>query len=1123
MDDWPPYHPKHYTPLTIIHHEGRPTESEIITVAKEFSSNRITENIETQTRIDYDRSIKNINDLFTPYESETSHSYRILIEGAPGVGKTILSKEIAFQWANSTLLNSKSLLFLLFMRDPQVKLIIDVMTLVRYFLQTDTLANKIADWLAETDGKYLTIVLDGYDEVSEDNTSHFIKGVINCKWLKKCGLVITSRPSASSDLHDMVDCRAEVLGFTEENRKDFIKSAFNDQEHKIKELENFLLSSPFLNALCYIPLIMSILLCLSKDGIDTLPETQTRLFEKFIIMTIIHFLKKSKKVTTSNIVSFNDLPHPYGQVVKELSQFAFLALQRNQLVFTVAEVKATCPNLTPANWYGLGLLKPAKYFKSQGGYDHESFHFLHFSIQEYMAAYHITSLPANVQLKLLNETFWNVRYYNTWIMYAGITSGNNFVFKHFLTGNYFQISSWLFGADKISNSILNDKIKCLHLLHCLGEADHKMLLSVVEPVFQGGIIDLSNRWLSPTDVRALAVLLLTSPNKQWDMINLSDCKIYDKTCNYFCENFHSQNVTLNVKTVDISCNYIHYDSLKRLSGLLRSWNTKKIIISINTLYDLNIANFISGYTSNVLKVNVEKIPANRLLCGILLVTYVHDQNRTIIVCSDPYRICCCQFTNCQLCDEKVINYIRKHFNTHIAISYTIPNTLLLDDFQHIGVCGFNLLSKTVYLRREGLKIEFLHTISSPHQYVADYTTAVVCHSYHSNKSYLRTLSKQEADTIQSLTSLTVFDVSNNNIGSEAADDIAVVLCSNTKLQKLYIQENNLETSGAINIVQGLQNTLSLTELNISSNNIGSEAADDIATVLSHNTKLQMLYLQENNLETSGAIKIARGLQNAKYLTEFNISSNNISSEAADDVATVLSHNTKLQMLYLQENNLETSGAIKIARGLQNAKYLTEFNISSNNIGSEAADDIAAALCHNTKLRKFYIWKNNLETSGAIKIARGLQSTKSLTEFNISSNNIGNEAADDIAAVLSHNTKLQKFYVGGNNLETSGAIKIARGLQNTSSLTVLNISSNNIGSEAADDIATFLSHNTKLQMLYLQENNLETSGAIKIARGLQNAKYLTEFNISSNNIGSEAADDIAVVLSHNSILKRFDWK
>ena len=42
--------------------------------------------------------------------------YKILIEGEPGIGKTILSYEIAAQWANKSLLDDKALLlFLLFM------------------------------------------------------------------------------------------------------------------------------------------------------------------------------------------------------------------------------------------------------------------------------------------------------------------------------------------------------------------------------------------------------------------------------------------------------------------------------------------------------------------------------------------------------------------------------------------------------------------------------------------------------------------------------------------------------------------------------------------------------------------------------------------------------------------------------------------------------------------------------------------------------------------------------------------------------------------------------------------------------------------------------------------------
>ena len=71
----------------------------------------------------------------------------ILIEGAPGVGKTTLSKEIAFQWANKIMLKNKMLLFLVYMRNPQIECITDIQSLVKCFCQSDSLTNKITDWL----------------------------------------------------------------------------------------------------------------------------------------------------------------------------------------------------------------------------------------------------------------------------------------------------------------------------------------------------------------------------------------------------------------------------------------------------------------------------------------------------------------------------------------------------------------------------------------------------------------------------------------------------------------------------------------------------------------------------------------------------------------------------------------------------------------------------------------------------------------------------------------------------------------------------------------------------------------------------------------------------------------
>ena len=114
--------------------------------------------------------------------------------------------------------------------------------------------------------------------------------------------------------------------------------------------------------------------------------------------------------------------------------------------------------------------------------------------------------------------------------------------------------------------------------------------------------------------------------------------------------------------------------------------------------------------------------------------------------------------------------------------------------------------------------------------------------------------------------LNVFGISNNNVSEEAADDIAIVLSHNTKLQKF--SSNSFKTAGMIKIAKALKNVSNLTELSISDNSIDERAADDIATALSHNTKLQELHLHDNSFRTSGIVKIAKSSWRISSLTVY---------------------------------------------------------------------------------------------------------------------------------------------------------------------------------------------------------------------------------------------------------------
>jgi len=1123
----------------VVHYEKQNAESETVNGTQELGGK--------QCYINHERNVININDLFVQCET-AYHPYIILIEGAPDIGKTTLSKEIGIQWANHTLLKSQMLLFVVFMGDPQLKFITDTNSLVNYFYnnENDSLCNKVIGWLNETDGEYLTIILDGYDEVYDANKSAFINDIIAHKSLPKCSLVITSRTVASLYLHSVVDCKAEVSYLTEECRKDFIKNALQGKIVEMDELEVLLQSNPYLNTLCYLPSTLNMLLCLIELGtrISELPRTQTKLVEKFIMMTINQFLIRQHGTTRTGINYFNELPNSYQQVVNELAKLAFYGLRKDRLMFTKVEINEICPSLYSTDIFGLGMLKVVKYSKP---WNNKLYCFLNFSIQEYMAAYHITSLTNTSQLKLLTEMFGNIHFLNTWEMYVSLTSSHDFVFKHFLSGNSLRMSSRLFKVTKISDDLMRDKIKCMHLLHCLTEADHEML-PTVKYIFQEGIIDLKNKKLSSNDVMTLIFLLIRLPGKQWEKINLPHCGIDNKSCNIFFKTYR-HGVQPLVKFIDFSFNDFDWESVKRLSVIVRSWQTKELALSIDELYDSstqNKSNHITrllqekiqpGFVDSILRIGLPNVQKNTLANiltnanamlkgGMLLVTYVAVKNAVFIVYSDPDILYTnfFQFGGRKLRDdmiEEVIAFVNDAIKARVTVvfSHTITDhrekSSLFSGFETIKLNGSNMHSKYAYLLSNNVQIkdDFKYLF----QYVADYLTAAVCYSFQTGSSYLQMVSGQDAEkvktTIESHPNLMrIVNISSSSINSEAAGDLSVIFNKAT-LQYFYIQNNQLGSTGAIKIAKALHRTTSLIEFDISGNDIGSEAAGDIAAVLSNNNKLQKFSTSKNSLETFGGLKITRALQNTSSLIEFDISCNNIGSEAANDVALVLSRNTKLQALYIQDNNLETLGAIAIAKALQTVASLRELDISSNNISSEAADEIAAVLSRNVKLKRLCIKENNLGSSGTIKIASALYKTSTLVEFDISSNNIGSKAASEVAAVVSHNVKLVKLCIRENDLGPLGAVKIVTALRKASSLIEFDISSNNIGSEAADDVAV-LSRNNKIQVLCIQNNNLAKSGAIKIAKALRVVSSLNELNISNNNIGSEAADDIAAVLSHN---------
>ena len=186
-DDWPPYQPKHYTTLALIHHEDC-TDVGVISVTRELATkgdvSRLS-SVDSKYTETHTKATKSVSDIFS-FIIHTSSSKILLIEGAPGIGKTVLSKEIAFQWATNKLLNSIKLLLLVFLRNYSDK-IKSVENFMQHAFKNSKLANDVGDYLFKTNGKDLAIIFDGYDEISEkDRTDSFVADVIKRVVFPEC-------------------------------------------------------------------------------------------------------------------------------------------------------------------------------------------------------------------------------------------------------------------------------------------------------------------------------------------------------------------------------------------------------------------------------------------------------------------------------------------------------------------------------------------------------------------------------------------------------------------------------------------------------------------------------------------------------------------------------------------------------------------------------------------------------------------------------------------------------------------------------------------------------------------------------------------------------------------------
>ena len=311
----------------------------------------------------------------------------ILVEGAPGVGKSTFAWEFCHQWGNGKILQQYRVMLLLRLREKRVR---EIKRERDLFRRCEPIA---VEEMCRNGGEGVFLLLDGWDELPEElrEKDSFFLDLIQGQVLPEATVLVTSRPHASeiivTECKDCVFQHIQIAGFTEENVQAFISSSVGDDSKLLEGLQTYVSSYPHIKSMMYNPLNAAIVVEVYRDSYkeeSTIPKTMTELYSSLIRSLLLRYLKEhpehGRRKWSTRLRQFTDLPSGVYQQFCEVSRVAYEGITNHQqVIFTDL----------PDDFNSLDLMQCVpELYVDEGAVP--SYNFLHLTMQEFLAAYYVS-------------------------------------------------------------------------------------------------------------------------------------------------------------------------------------------------------------------------------------------------------------------------------------------------------------------------------------------------------------------------------------------------------------------------------------------------------------------------------------------------------------------------------------------------------------------------------------------------------------------------------------------------------------------------------------------------------------------------------------------------------------
>ncbi|XP_041634619.1 protein NLRC3-like isoform X3 [Cheilinus undulatus] len=353
-------------------------------------------------------------DIFKVLPGRDGPIRTVMTKGVAGIGKTVLTQKFALDWAEGKTNQDIQFTFPFTFRELNVlrEKKFSLVELVHHFFTEirETGISRFEEF-------QVVFIFDGLDECrlpldflkneiltdATESTSVdvLLTNLIKGNLLPSARLWITTRPAAANQIPPKcVDRVTEVRGFTDPQKEEYFRKRF--KKNQANKIISHIKTSRSLHIMCHMPVFCWITATVLEDLLKTreaeeLPKTLTEMYIHFLVVQT-----KRKTIKYDGGTDTDTLWSPESRkTIESLGKLAFEQLQEGNLIFYESDLMGCDIDISKASRYS-GVFTQVS-IEERGLYPEKVFCFVHLSVQEFLAAFHVHLTLTNSGVNLMSE------------------------------------------------------------------------------------------------------------------------------------------------------------------------------------------------------------------------------------------------------------------------------------------------------------------------------------------------------------------------------------------------------------------------------------------------------------------------------------------------------------------------------------------------------------------------------------------------------------------------------------------------------------------------------------------------------------------------------------------------